>query len=168
MWTYFMLGDWQRAIASDADDMRWATKDALPFVSGEEEAIAAWREAEAMPLPAYLQMAVRSNRFALEGNREALLQVLGQLPREWDPEGQFIGVRNLARVGATDLALDALESVVSRGFYCPSTFMHDPWLKPLRAQPRFGAILQRAEARSREAEDIYRRAGGDRLLGAAH
>ena len=26
MWTYFMLGDWQRAIASDVDDMRFAPK----------------------------------------------------------------------------------------------------------------------------------------------
>ena len=169
MWTYFMLGDWQRAIASDVDDMRFCTKDVLPFVSGEEEAIAAWREMEATPLPARLRMAVRGNRFALEGNREALVQVMAELARgRWDPEAMFIGVRNFARVGATDLALDALESVVTRGFYCPHAFVHDPWLEPLRAEPRFREILQRAEARSREAEDLYRRAGGERLLGPAH
>ena len=85
-----------------------------------------------------------------------------------NPEAMFIGVRNFARVGATDLALDALESVVTRGFYCPHAFVHDPWLEPLRAEPRFREILQRAEARSREAEDLYRRAGGERLLGPAH
>ena len=138
MYTHFMRGDWERAIESDVDDMRFCTKDVLPFVSGEEEAIAAWREMEATPLPARLRMAVRGNRFALEGNREALVQVMAELARgRWDPEAMFIGVRNFARVGATDLALDALESVVTRGFYCPTRLR----ARSLARTPPRGAAL---------------------------
>jgi hypothetical protein len=40
----------------------------------------------------------------------------------------------------------------------------DPWLDPIRTQSRFNDIVRRAEVRSRDAEDEFRRLGGDRLL----
>src|SRR5262249_43206785 len=82
-----------------------------------------------------------------------------------DPEGVYLMVRNLARVGALDVAFTSLGRAVEGGFYCVPAFVSDPWLEPLRADARFPPILAKAEARAREAEAEYRRAGGERLLG---
>jgi hypothetical protein len=94
---------------------------------------------------------------------DATRQLIG---RQFDPEGVFFGVRNVAYVGAPDLALDTLEQVVERGFFCAPVFRRDPWLDSLRTHARFGEILRRADGLSREAEEAYRRVGGERLLGA--
>ena len=42
---------------------------------------------------------------------------------------------------------------------------HDPWLAPLRDNPRFAEILQRAQARRDEALAVFRDEGGEGLLG---
>ena len=41
----------------------------------------------------------------------------------------------------------------------------DPWLAPLRGNPRFTDILQRAQAGRDEALAVFRAEGGEALLG---
>ena len=69
------------------------------------------------------------------------------------------------RVGAGPAALEAMERVVERGFYCPAALKDDPWVETLRAEPGFGALLRRAEEGRRTALSAYREAGGEKLLG---
>ena len=40
MYTHFMLGDWERAIASDTDTLKWVTNWTLPLLGRPDEAIA--------------------------------------------------------------------------------------------------------------------------------
>ena len=46
MYTHFMRGDWERAIATDADDLRWVTNWTLPMLGRSDEAIAHYRRIE--------------------------------------------------------------------------------------------------------------------------
>jgi hypothetical protein len=62
-------------------------------------------------------------------------------------------------------ALELLELVVERGYFCFSAMARDPWLDPLRANHEFNRILRTAEARYREAAATFTQVGGDRLLG---
>ena len=51
MYTHFMLGDWERALASDTDTLKWVTNWTLPLLGRQDEAIVAYRELESRPLP---------------------------------------------------------------------------------------------------------------------
>jgi hypothetical protein len=42
--------------------------------------------------------------------------------------------------------------------------LRDPWVDSIRGTSAFNEIVQRAEAKSREAEDELRRLGGDKVL----
>ena len=84
-----------------------------------------------------------------------------------DPEGIASLAPMLARIGETDGALRLLESVVARGFHCTPWWRQDKWLEGLREEPRFVALLQRAEAERRQSIEAYMGAGGKELLGVA-
>ena len=56
-------------------------------------------------------------------------------------------------------------SAVDSGYSVTHPLIHDPWLAPLRDDPRFPDIVRRAEARRNEALAVFRAEGGERLLG---
>jgi hypothetical protein len=58
-----------------------------------------------------------------------------------------------------------LERAVEGGFYPDQLLARDPWLDPVRGEPRFVQLLRRAEARHREAQAAFLEHEGDRLLG---
>ena len=165
-YTHFMLGDWERAIASDVEDARWVTKYALPLIGREEEALAAHRAAEERPLPVHMRRLMRLSRFALERRqRECVDEALAMMAgRAFDPEGRYLAARGLIHVGALDEGLALLAQLVEP-FACPSILLCDPWLDPVRGHAPFNAIVARATILSRDARDEFRRAGGDQLLG---
>ena len=68
-----------------------------------------------------------------------------------DPEGYTSGGIMLCKLGSHDLALLALGKAVDGGYTVTEPLLHDPWLAPLRDNPRFAEILQRAQARRDEA-----------------
>src|SRR5207244_3964824 len=119
-----------------------------------------------------IRLVVEGTRLAIEGKRDECVRVFTDLTTTEtgfdDPEGIFFGARGFARVGARDEALAVLAHVVERGFYCTPILLRDPWLDSRRGEPRFKEIVARADARSREAEEAYRKAGGERLLGPAN
>jgi serine/threonine protein kinase/tetratricopeptide (TPR) repeat protein len=165
MYSHFMRGDWERALASDTDTMRWVTNWTLPLIGRQDEAIASYRELEGRPLPGRIHEMMRASRLVLENKPEDALGVVASfMQREFDPEGLYFVGRVLARVQQTDAALEMLGRVVEAGFFCTSIMLCDPWLDPIRTQSRFNDVVRRAEARSRNAEDEFRRLGGDRLL----
>jgi hypothetical protein len=57
-----------------------------------------------------------------------------------------------------------LNRMLDGGFFCPAVLRHDPWLESLRGTPAFTEVVQRAEAKSRDAEDEFTRLGGDKIL----
>jgi tetratricopeptide (TPR) repeat protein len=167
MYSHFMRGDWERALASDTDALRWVTNWTLPIVGRQDEAIASYREMESRPLPGRIRELMRASRLVLENKPEDALHVVTSFTRrEFDPEGLYFISRVLARLQETNAALDMLDRVVESGFFCTSIMLCDPWLDPIRTQPRFNDVVRRAEARSRDAEDDFRRLGGDRILSA--
>ena len=48
----------------------------------------------------------------------------------------------------------------------PQALREHPWLSPLRAAPAFAGLVERADARRRQALAAFRDAGGETLLGA--
>jgi TolB-like protein/Tfp pilus assembly protein PilF len=166
MYTHFMLGDWERALASDTDHLRWVTNWTLPLLGRSEQAIAAYREIESQPLPGLTRDLMRASRCILEGKAdEALAVVHTFVERHFDPEGLYFLSRALAQLGDHEGSLDMLHRIIQRGFYCSTILLRDPWLDPIRGRSRFNEIVAFADARSREAEAEFRRLNGDRLLG---
>jgi eukaryotic-like serine/threonine-protein kinase len=165
MYTHFMLGDWERAIASDTDDLKWVTNWTLPLIGRQDEALAAYRALEKQSLPEVIRELTTASRLALEGKKGEALQVIeGFARRSFDPEGHYFTARALAWLNEPDAALDMLARIVERGLFCSTVMLRDPWLDSIRSKPRFNEIVSEADARSRDAEAEFRRLGGERLL----
>jgi hypothetical protein len=165
MYTHFMLGDWERAITSDTDTVKWITNWTLPLVGRESEAIASYYELESRPLPGVIRELMRVHRLVLEGKEDesyAIIQTF--FHKHFDPEGLYFIARILARLREIDACLDMLERIVEQGFYCSSILMRDPWLDPIRGRSRFADIVRRADARTFEAQAEFQRLNGERLL----
>ena len=169
MYTHFMVGDWERAVATDDEDVPYMRGYALPLLGREEEAVAVYRELGQRRIPAAIQWIAQGTRAAIERRHDEAVEENRKVIESTfsDGEGLYFTARNFARVGKDDLALATLERVVERQFCCPQILTRDPWLDPLRAEPRFGAVLERAEAGRREAMRVYLEHEGERLLGAA-
>jgi serine/threonine protein kinase len=166
MYTHFMLGDWDRALASDTDMLKWVTNWTLPLIGRQDEAIAAYRQFESQPLPGVIRDLMRAYRLVLEGRHEESVTIAQTFfYKHFDPEGLYFTARVLARIGNADACLDMLDRIIERGFYCSAIMLRDPWLDSVRGQSRFNEVVQRADARSREAEAEFRRLNGDRILG---
>jgi len=165
-YTYFMMGDYE-STAADHGDL-FVRPYALPLLGREREAIAAYVEMESHPLEHLRDMAI-SQRAALVGDRE--LSVLAarrvQASSFQDPEGLFFVARTLAHAGGAGEALALLARVVEGGFYCATGLGGDPWVAPLRERPEFQVTFRKAEARQREAAELFTKEGGERLLGMA-
>ena len=73
-----------------------------------------------------------------------------------DPSGQYNLACALARQGKTDQALAALEKAVTLGFGDSQHIRDDSDLEPLRKNPRFESILQRAKTlEAEQAKGTY-------------
>jgi serine/threonine-protein kinase len=82
-----------------------------------------------------------------------------------DPEHTFYFARALSMADLGSLALETMERVVDRGFYCGRSLREDPWFESLRAEGGFDALLTRADEGRAAAAAAYREAGGEELLG---
>jgi hypothetical protein len=82
-----------------------------------------------------------------------------------DPEAIFQEGWLFCDVGEHERGLEFLERAVAKGYYVAPTLIQRPQFDALRNDPRFRALLSRAEAGRDEALAAFRGAGGDRLLG---
>jgi eukaryotic-like serine/threonine-protein kinase len=164
--TYWMLGDFERAIDSGFSGFFVG----LPQISlgRDAEAIAAARASAAVVQDPTTRAYQSVLPLLLEGRYEECLRVLDELaPRNPDPESVYHVARTYARLGAIDAAVAQFERAVDMGFLCHATFARDPWLEPLQSSARFVDALARAQRRHGEAARKFRDAGGERLLGLA-
>jgi adenylate cyclase len=165
MYTHFMRGDWERAIETDAEDLKWITNWTRPILGRTDEAIASYHRIEQQRLPRAIMLIMSGHRLLLEGRRaEAFAAIREFMKRPFDPEGVYFIARALAALDEHDSALDHLERVVEAGFFCPQILLSDPGLDKIRGGRRFNKVVGRARERSRDAEAEFRRLGGDQLL----
>jgi tetratricopeptide (TPR) repeat protein len=168
IWTFWMMGDYGRALQETAGEtVGYIPGLVLASMGRERDAIAVLREREQMKADVHVLGYVTALRALLEGRREESVQAIERTVGGGytDPEGLYFLARELAYLGERDRALAVLERSVTGGFSCFSTMARDGWLDPLRAESRFTAILGSAEAKHRDALTIFVQNAGDRLLG---
>jgi thioredoxin-like negative regulator of GroEL len=89
--------------------------------------------------------------FALEGNREQVLNVLTsdlQEAARWDDVFSWWMADSFALVGETEAALDAVERMIALGIVnYPFLAQHEPFLSGLRSEPRFHELMEQARVR---------------------
>ena len=168
-YTYWMRGDFERALLFDHDDGRWITQYTLPRLGRDAEAAAISTEIAAQGGSALVRALAQANLSAIRRDPEGAgpgLDVTDAVGFT-DPEGLYFAARAAARVGLLDRSFSLLERVVGGGFYVPDTMRADPWLDGVRGDPRLASLLERAEDGRRRATALYREHGGESLLGVS-
>ena len=163
--TYWLLGEYEMALQETAGDIGYMPGLALASMGRKVDAIAAlrWRERDTRDNRARAFLV--SLRALLDGDRDESLAALRRAGDSIaDPEALYYIARTYAKIDESDAALSALAHVVDGGFFCYPAFTRDPWLDPLRPNPRFTAVLEAARARHESAARAFSEAGGDRLL----
>lgn len=191
--TYFMLGEYQKALDSTGDDFGYAQGVMLAMLGRSEEALSHLRQREygtwrlgLLDSPALRvlvegdrpesrdQVTLRlgmlymaSLRALLEGRREESLQACDELRKATfrDPEGIYYLAREFSYLGEQDRALEILSRAINNGFFCYPAIVRDPWLDSIRTRPEFTALLQQAQQLHREAAAAFVADGGETLLG---
>ena len=167
--TYFMLGDYERALAASQHDFGYGTALILAMLDRTPEGVAILRKREE-DFPWRLSgLFLTSMRALLEGNREESLLASEELMKTTfrDPEGLYYQARQLSHLGADDWALEMFSRSVDNGFFCYPAFVRDPWLDHLRGKPAFSAIMQKAARLHQQAVAILRSSAAGTLLGLA-
>jgi len=167
--TYFMLGDYQRALESSGDDYGYALGLTLASLGRTEQAISALRQRELITPPNLGRLFLTSLRAFLEGNRQESLEACNELRKTTfrDPEGIYYVARQLSFLGEQEQALEVLSRAIDNGFFCYSAMVRDPWLDAIRARHEFTVLLRKAHQLHREALTSFLAAGGDSLLGVS-
>jgi serine/threonine protein kinase len=167
MHTYFMLGDYQRALESSGSDYGYGMGLVLAMLGRVEEAVSTLRQRELAKPWRLGKLYLTSLRTLLEGNREESLEVSEELRKATfrDPEGMYYLARQFSYLGEETSALDMLSRAIDNGFFCHQTMLRDPWLDALRGRNEFTALLNKALQLHREALTAFLAGGGASLLG---
>ena len=153
--TLFLLGDFASAIDAYGGRATYYLDAAARAVLGERDRAASLlRERLENPSLSSLMLALMNSLLAvLEGNGEEAVRQMQQTNASSDPEILVYFARHYSRIGATDLAIDALKRAETLGFICaPITLNSDPWLSAVREHPEFGSILIAAETLTAESK----------------
>jgi len=166
--TYFMLGDYQRALDNLAGDFGYSVGLTLAALGRSDEAIVLLREREAGEIPRLARLYFTSLRALLEGNREESLRASEEFRKATfrDPEGLFYIARQNAYLGEKNTALELFSRAIERGFFCYPAMVRDPWLDNLRGSHEFNDQMRKAQELHREAVESFLALGGEAVLGA--
>jgi TolB-like protein/tetratricopeptide (TPR) repeat protein/predicted Ser/Thr protein kinase len=167
MHTYFMLGDYQRALENSGGDYGYGTAMVLGMTGRTEEAIAMLRQQELAKPQRLGRLYLTSLRTLLEGKREESIAVNVELMQATfrDPEGMYYMARQLSYLREEGRALEMLSRAIDNGFFCHRAMVRDPWFESLRGRNEFKAILDKAHQLQREALTAFQAGGGAALLG---
>lgn len=104
-----------------------------------------------------LMTALMSSMLALlDGNNADAVRLMEAADTTCDPEILFYFARHYAKMGLTDLAVEAVKRAGEAGFTCAAeTLEADAWLVGLREHAGFGPLLNEAEARVRQARKQF-------------
>jgi non-specific serine/threonine protein kinase len=121
---------------------------------------------EARNVPEVLRVVAGMVRPFLDQDPEAVAAAVEKARSTfYDPEASFMYSLLLFRTGQIERGLEMLESAVGGGYNAVTAMAEEPSYDPVRGQPRFEALRERARARREEALAAYRAGGGERLLG---
>jgi tetratricopeptide (TPR) repeat protein len=165
--TYFMLGDYQRALESSGSDFGYCLGLTLALLGRTDEAISTLRQREQIKPPRLGRLYLTSLRALLEAKREESLEASEELRKATfrDPEGMYYLARQLSYLGQVAKALEMLSRAIDNGFFCYPAMVRDPWLDALRTRTEFRGLLNKSHQLCREASASFLAAGGDSLLG---
>ncbi|MGH8636611.1 MAG: protein kinase domain-containing protein [Burkholderiales bacterium] len=166
---FYMLGQYDRAIHADADQVQYVSVMSYLALGQQAEAIELVRagKAEAGSHPQF--QAIIDLLDALltghvdEGRRNILK--LMDYPAFDDPEGFYYWAQGATVVGDHAFALSLLQRSVDSGFHCPRALESSPLLDELRGTAEFADLLARAREGHEAAASAFARADGYRLLG---
>jgi TolB-like protein/predicted Ser/Thr protein kinase len=166
--SFYLLGDYERAIATDDEETRYLTFMSLLHLGRHEEATALSETSLSRSRKSGLLQIVRLILAVQTGDRvlaaEAARKSLALSNVFTDPEGFYYWGLSLAAVGEHAFALDMFGRAISKGFSCDRALVIEPWLDSIRADPEFIRLLRIAEERRRQSAAAFASAGGDRLL----
>jgi serine/threonine protein kinase len=167
--TLFMAGEYLRAL----DESAWST-DAIVCVCYWQlgrtiEALDVLTQEGARYRSSTLGLLLGAIEAAIRDERTVVLRLADELVAAGfrDGEGFYHLGRVLARVGADDQAVAALERALTLGFFCYPAAARDDFLDPLRSRSDFRDWLERVRRRSDNALRAFERADGYRLMGLA-
>jgi TolB-like protein len=171
--SYWMLGRYEEALAAVDPDRDFGDAAFIHESMGDIEGALAVFEDRAQRLQAAGGSGAGSaalNFRVFEAFRAAILgehaaiELFKGFEEFPDPEGQYYIGRGFARIGYREEALASIERAERGGFFCYPWFKRDPWLDPLRGDPRLNATLHRAESRWHEARAAFENHAGSRVL----
>jgi hypothetical protein len=99
------------------------------------------------------------------GDMQLRFSALSPLRIQDDPEAIFLQGWMACDVGEFEAGLVHIQRAVAKGYSPAPTLAHSPQFDVLRSNPAFRSAVAAAEAGRRRALDIFRDAGGERLLG---
>ncbi len=167
MHTYFMLGDYERALENSGSDFGYGMALALAMLGRVEEAVSLLRQREPAKPWRLGKLYLTSLRALLEGKREESLAASDELMKATfrDPEGMYYLARQFGYLREEAAALDMLSRAIDNGFCCHPAMLRDPWLDSLRARTEFTGLMSKAHQMHREASTAFLAGGGASLLG---
>jgi tetratricopeptide (TPR) repeat protein len=166
--SFFLSGNYEKAIARDTDNPPYLTLLALILTGRRAKALS---DCQAIDLETLrnrrLALLVRALRATLEGQREDGLAALRELsaPGFADPEGWYYWSLLITSLGDHAGAIEHLRRAVDSGWCCSYAIENSPALDPLRADPLYRQILDRAQRAQTAAAQVFAAADGPRLLG---
>jgi non-specific serine/threonine protein kinase len=165
VYTWWARGEMEKVVGetSDAADLELRAL-ALEALGRRQDAVQTLTRLGARPL--VFAEVCRGLLALLEARPDAHALFAEIVNAHQDPEAFFVYAATQAHFGDTERALERLSRGVYGGFAVPDALRRHPWLEPLRARPRFGRLLERAEADRERALAAFREAGGEALLGA--
>lgn len=165
--SYFLAGDYERALAFDTHASRILRGLALLMLGRDREAADSLRQSEQWATGKKLYtLMIATFRSLAEGRQtESITAMDAYTAAMRDPEALYYMSRVAAKCGETERSLQILVRVVDGGFCCYPAFRDDPWLEPLRGHPEFERLLGIAETRHHAAAAAFAAAGGQQVLG---
>jgi serine/threonine protein kinase/tetratricopeptide (TPR) repeat protein len=167
--TYFMNGQYGRAIETDIDSPPYVTVMSLMAMGRTDEAASLCHSATArMSGNDHLRLVLDAGLGILEKRLEdgrAALAKLIQLPTFSDPEGWYYWAQAATQLKDESGALDLLARAVNAGLSSVRGLETTPLLDGLRTFPQFNEIVGRARTGQSIATRAFTDADGHRLLG---
>src|SRR5262249_16077252 len=165
--TYFLLGDYERALESSSGDFGYSVAITLAALGRAPEAVTLLRKREHLRTGRLAGLYVTSLRALLEGHRGEGLQAINELCKATfrAPDGLVDMLWERGYLGERCTALEMLSRAITRGFFCYRAMLRDPWLDSVRENKHFTTLLQRAQNLYQEASQAFFALNGDAVLG---